>query len=287
MTSLLAALSLAAPVVGRPTVARTAGASSRRPCVVRAATGPGEPQSGGRRSLVLSLISVAATVAVAKELVQDLGRGIDTEGNTPALLPVPAAGQAVATFAGGCFWCMEAPFDILPGVLATTSGYSGGRTERPTYLQVSAGGSGHAESVQVLYDPQRVSYEQLLDAFWHSIDPTQADGQFVDRGDQYRSVIFTHTPEQQAAAVASLERLSASGVFGAQKIATQIKPAATFWPAEQYHQDYYSKKNRYQVYRFASGRDQFLASVWGAKFVADEQAAARVKAAELAAARNS
>jgi methionine-S-sulfoxide reductase len=170
---------------------------------------------------------------------------------------------ATATFAGGCFWCMEPSFDKLDGVVATISGYSGGHTANPTYEEVSSGTSGHLEALQVLYDPTKVSYDRLLEVFWRSINPTDADGQFVDRGSQYRSAIFYHDAEQQRLAEASRQQLSASGRFR-QPIVTPILPAGPFYPAEEYHQDYYEKNPvRYKYYRYNSGRDQFLETIWG------------------------
>ena len=169
----------------------------------------------------------------------------------------------VAIFAGGCFWCMEPPFDKLPGVKSTTSGYIGGRTLRPTYEQVSAGRTGHAEAVQVRYDPTRVSYQKLLDVFWRNIDPLAVDRQFCDVGDQYRSAIFTTGAEQQRLAEASKRKLEASGRFR-QPIATQVVPASKFYPAEDYHQDYYHRNPvRYKFYRYNCGRDQRLEQLWG------------------------
>lgn len=175
-----------------------------------------------------------------------------------------AAGETrKATFAGGCFWCMEPPFEKLPGVLSVTSGYIGGRTENPRYEEVSSGGTGHAEAVEVLYDPGRVTYEKLLDVFWRNIDPTTKDRQFVDSGSQYRTAIFTHDDEQKRLAEESKKKLDASGRFG-KPIVTEIVPAGTFWPAEEYHQDYHKKSaTRYKFYRFNSGRDQYLDRIWG------------------------
>jgi peptide-methionine (S)-S-oxide reductase len=177
----------------------------------------------------------------------------------------PAAGeQALATFAGGCFWCMEPPFDRLEGVISTTSGYTGGSKDNPTYHEVSSGTTGHAEAVQVAYDPAKVSYEQLLDVFWHNVDLLDPGGQFCDRGNQYRTAIFVATPEQRQLAEASKEALADSGRFD-QPIATEIVDASTFWPAEDYHQDYYEKNPiRYKFYRWNCGRDQRLAELWGA-----------------------
>ena len=180
---------------------------------------------------------------------------------TPAARP--ASRSAVAIFAGGCFWCMEPPFDKLAGVMSTTSGYTGGRVANPTYEQVSAGGTGHAEAVKVVYDPTRVSYATLLDVFWHNIDPVAVDRQFCDVGDQYRSAIFTVGPEQQRLAEAGKRALQASRRF-TQPIATQIVTASTFYPAEGYHQDYYrTNPLRYKFYRASCGRDKRLEQAWG------------------------
>ena len=170
---------------------------------------------------------------------------------------------ATATFAGGCFWCMEPPFDKLDGVVATISGYTGGHSANPSYEEVSSGTTGHLEALQVLYDPAKLSYRQLLEVFWQNINPTDADGQFVDRGSQYRSAIFYHDAGQQRLAEASKQQLHASGRFK-QPIVTPILPAGPFYPAEEYHQDYYEKNAiRYKFYRYNSGRDQFLETVWG------------------------
>lgn len=168
-----------------------------------------------------------------------------------------------ATFGGGCFWCMEGPFKQLPGVVSVTSGYSGGTAANPTYEQVSSGETGHAEVIQVVYDPAKVTYDQLLDVFWRNIDPTDAGGQFADQGSQYRTVIFTHTEAQRQAAEASKQRLAASGKFEA-PIATVIEPAQPFYPAENYHQGY-SEKNplQYNLYKQGSGRAGFLKKTWG------------------------
>jgi methionine-S-sulfoxide reductase len=170
---------------------------------------------------------------------------------------------ATATFAGGCFWCMEPPFDKLVGVVATIAGYTGGHTANPTYEEVTSGTTGHLEAIQILYDPAQASYDQLLEVFWRSINPTDPDGQFVDRGPQYRSAIFYHDAEQQRLAEASRQRLNAAGRFR-QPIVTPLIPAGPFYPAEEYHQDYYQKNPlRYRFYRHNSGRDQFLESTWG------------------------
>ncbi len=174
-----------------------------------------------------------------------------------------ASGHATATFAGGCFWCMEPPFDSIDGVISTTSGYTGGSKENPTYKEVSRGGTGHAEAIQVIYDPARVSYTQLLDVFWHNIDPTMAGGQFCDWGDQYRSEIFYHDEEQKQLASQSKTALGNPGSFK-EPIVTQISAANTFYPAEDYHQDYYKKNPvRYKFYRYGCGRDKRLQELWG------------------------
>jgi peptide-methionine (S)-S-oxide reductase len=184
--------------------------------------------------------------------------------------PSPPAGlaegeQGVAVFAGGCFWCTEADFDKLPGVIATTSGYTGGQLENPSYEQVSAGNTGHVEAVLVSYDPRQTSYAQLLEAYWPTIDPLTANAQFCDHGAQYRSAIFYSTPEEKALAEASKAALQASGRFK-QPIATEILPGTVFYPAEEYHQDYYQKNPlRYAYYRNGCGRDDRLEQVWGKK----------------------
>ncbi|MDQ3080625.1 MAG: peptide-methionine (S)-S-oxide reductase MsrA [Gemmatimonadota bacterium] len=177
----------------------------------------------------------------------------------------PATTQAlqVATFGGGCFWCMEPPFDKLKGVVSTTSGYIGGRVANPTYDQVSAGGTGHAEVVQVKYDPSKVTYAKLLEVFWRNIDPLTPNRQFCDEGSQYRSAIFFHDAGQRRAAEASKRALD--GRFR-QPIVTEIVAATTFYPAETYHQDYYTKNPiRYKFYRSRCGRDDRLKEVWGKK----------------------
>ena len=176
----------------------------------------------------------------------------------------PPASTATATFAGGCFWCMEPPFEKIPGVLSVTSGYTGGSVKKPTYEQVSAGGTGHAEAVQVVYDPSKVGYEKLLDVFWHNVDPLTRHAQFCDHGDQYRSAIFVHDDTQQRLAEASKQALEASKRFD-RPIVTQIVRATEFWPAEEYHQKYHSKNPiRYKYYRWNCGRDQRLRELWGA-----------------------
>ena len=186
----------------------------------------------------------------------------------PAPLPELEGGQAEAVFAGGCFWCMESPFDKLDGVSSTTSGYIGGEVDNPTYGQVSAGGTGHAEAVRVVYDPSKVSYEKLLSVFWHNVDPFDERGQFCDKGDQYRSAVFVATPEERAAAKASVKAVAEelAAKFPGREIATTIEDSARFWPAEVYHQDYKAKNPvRYQYYRLGCGRDNRLVDVWGEK----------------------
>jgi len=185
----------------------------------------------------------------------------------PLMVTQVSAGSAPhlekATFAGGCFWCMVPPFEKLDGVAEVISGYTGGRKVNPTYEEVSAGTTGHVEAIEVVYDPAKVTYEKLLDVFWRQINPTDAGGQFVDRGSQYLSVIFYHNEEQKGLAERSKKELEKSGRFD-QPIVTEIRPAGPFYPAEEYHQDYWKKNPiRYKFYRFNSGRDQYLAKVWG------------------------
>jgi peptide-methionine (S)-S-oxide reductase len=169
----------------------------------------------------------------------------------------------VATFAGGCFWCMQPPFDHLDGVVSTIAGYTGGRKRNPTYEEVSAGGTGHAEAVRVTYDPRKVSFERLLEVFWHNIDPLASARQFCDVGDQYRSAVFAHDEEQRRLAGASKAALKASGRLKG-PVVTEIAAAGEFWPAEEYHQSYYRKNPiRYRFYRAGCGRDARLKELWG------------------------
>jgi len=185
-------------------------------------------------------------------------------------LPAAGRGYATATFAGGCFWSMEHPFDQLDGVITVTVGYMGGHTRHPTYEEVAAGRTGHAESVQILYDATKIGYEQLLDVFWHNIDPLTPDGQVCDFGSQYRTVIFYHGPTQHRLADESKRWLEASARFG-QPIATQVVAAGEFYPAEPYHQHYYRKNpTRYGWYRVACGRDRRLKELWGTSVPAAE-----------------
>jgi peptide-methionine (S)-S-oxide reductase len=171
--------------------------------------------------------------------------------------------SAIAIFAGGCFWCTESDFDKVAGVISTTSGYIGGQLKNPSYEAVSSGQSGHIEAVQVHFDPSKTSYAKLLQAYWPTIDPLNAHGQFCDKGTQYLSAIFYNSPEQQQLAQASTAALAASGRLPA-PIVTQILPASTFYPAEDYHQDYHSKNPlRYNYYRRGCGRDTRLEKLWG------------------------
>ena len=180
-----------------------------------------------------------------------------------SLCASPPTSRATAIFAGGCFWCEETAFVDVPGVISVTSGYTGGHLKNPTYEQVSSGGTGHAESVQVVYDPSKISYEKLLDVFWHNVDPLQQNGQFCDHGDQYRSAIFYADEAQRKAAEDSKRKLEEQPRFRG-KIATQIVPASTFYPAEEYHQQFYKKSPlRYRTYRAGCGRDARLKQIWG------------------------
>lgn len=198
--------------------------------------------------LALAAVSGQARQAVGQEAI--------------AATPDQPSALETAVFAGGCFWCMEAAFDPVEGVVETTSGYTGGKTKDATYEAVKLGRTGHYEALQVTYDPQRVSYRELLDVFWHNVDPFDARGQFCDRGSQYRAAIFVADDAQRAAAEASLKELSSRTK---QRIATQILPASTFYDAEEYHQDYYRKNPlRYRYYRSTCGRDRRLREVWGA-----------------------
>ena len=184
-----------------------------------------------------------------------------------ALLALPNAAwadQATAVFAGGCFWCLEHDLEHLPGVIEATSGYSGGDLERPTYRQVSSETTGHQESVQVRFDPDRISYAELLRSYWRNVDPLDGSGQFCDRGDSYRPVIFTADEQQQQVALASAAAASRSLGVSASDLKVEIRAAARFWPAEGYHQNYAENNAlKYNYYRFACGRDRRLDQVWG------------------------
>ncbi|RJQ49489.1 MAG: peptide-methionine (S)-S-oxide reductase [Gammaproteobacteria bacterium] len=175
----------------------------------------------------------------------------------------PSNDRETAIFAGGCFWCVESDFDKVPGVIETVSGYTGGRTLNPTYKEVSAGGTGHAEVVQITYDPAKVSYRELVDRFWRTIDPTTPDRQFCDSGSQYRTAIFYTSPQQKMIAEQSKMALEKTKPFKA-PVVTEITQATTFYAAEDYHQDFYKKNSlRYNYYRLSCGRDQRLEELWG------------------------
>jgi peptide-methionine (S)-S-oxide reductase len=200
-------------------------------------------------------------VAIGLSLWLGLIAGAMGQGASPQDATRPTT--ASATFAGGCFWCVEADFDKVAGVASTTSGYIGGRTANPSYEEVSRGGTGHAEAVEIVYDPAKVSYEKLLDVFWHNIDPLAKDRQFCDRGDQYRTAIFYHGDEQRRLAEAT--KMTVEKRFK-QPVATEIVAAGPFTKAEDYHQDYYLKNPvRYKFYRFNCGRDARLEELWGKK----------------------
>jgi peptide-methionine (S)-S-oxide reductase len=203
-------------------------------------------------------------VAAALAITVVAGAAVYAAGPAPVMAPEPPAeGLATAVFAGGCFWCMEPPYDKLDGVVRTTSGYIGGKQPNPTYEEVSAGGTGHAEAVEIVYDPKKLTYAKLLDVFWHNIDPLTANAQFCDTGSQYRSAIFYRSEEEKQAAEKSKADLVASGRF-AQPIVTEIVAAGPFYAAEDYHQDYYQKNPiRYRFYRQLCGRDARLAELWG------------------------
>ncbi|MGA9343043.1 MAG: peptide-methionine (S)-S-oxide reductase MsrA [Rhodanobacteraceae bacterium] len=178
--------------------------------------------------------------------------------------PAPKAGLERATFAGGCFWCMEPPFINLPGVEKVTAGYTGGDKIDPTYEEVSSGTTGHAESVEVVFDPRIVDYAQLLHIYWHNVDPTEQDRQFCDSGNQYRTAIFYHSPEQKQKAEASKAAIEKLSQFAGKTLYTQIVPAGPFYAAEEYHQEYFRKNPvRYKFYRWNCGRDQRLEQIWG------------------------
>ena len=190
--------------------------------------------------------------------------GLVVAQDRPALTPAKPAGTATAIFAGGCFWCIEADFEKLPGVIGAESGYTAGKTVNPTYEQVSAGGTGHTEAIRVSYDPARVSYQQLVDYFWRHIDPTVKDRQFCDIGSQYRSGIYWQNEAERKIVEASRDALLKSGKL--KQIHTELAAATVFYPAEEYHQDYYKKNPiRYGYYRNGCGRDARVKEIWGDK----------------------
>ena len=214
-----------------------------------------------RRLIVVSLSVGASAVAMAQ------GAAPPTPTSPPAAAAPPGAPAttARAVFAGGCFWCVEADFDKVAGVISTTSGYTGGSVPNPSYEQVSAKRTGHAEAVEIVFDPKKVSYEQLVEHFWHTIDPTTKDRQFCDAGSPYRSAIYAQSAEQMKIAQASKAALEKARPFKA-PIATEVETGSAFYPAEGYHQDYYLKNPvRYKYYRFNCGRDARLKELWGDK----------------------
>jgi peptide-methionine (S)-S-oxide reductase len=202
-------------------------------------------------------------LVVAGLLMSALAVGIVHAQTTTSPGSQPAEKQAVATFAGGCFWCVEEAFEKVPGVISAVSGYTGGTVANPSYEQVSSKKTGHAEAVRVTYDPSKVSYQSLVDWFWHNIDPVDAKGQFCDKGSPYRSAIFVHDEEQKKIAEASKKALEESGRFK-EPIATEILPAGPFYEAEDYHQNYYKVNPvRYQFYKHGCGRAARLEQIWG------------------------
>lgn len=210
---------------------------------------------GGRVLAVMMIFAIFGACKPRSGGAQDHGGTIEA--------PLPGEGWSVATFAGGCFWCMEGPFEELDGVAEVISGYTGGAEPNPTYEQVGSGRTGHTEAVRIVYDPERVRYEQLLEIYWRNVDPTDSMGQFVDRGPQYRPVVFVHDEAQRVAAQASKDALAASGRF-ASPIVVPIEDAGVFWVAEDYHQDFHvTNPAHYQRYSAGSGRPQFLRRTWG------------------------
>jgi peptide-methionine (S)-S-oxide reductase len=193
----------------------------------------------------------------------------------PAVLPVPTSAERVAIFAGGCFWSMQKAFDGVAGVVSTTAGYAGGTKSEPSYEQVETGRTGHAESVQLIYDPAKISYQRLLDIYWHHIDPLTVNAAFCDHGPQYRSIIFYRDAEQRELAEASKRQLDQSHRFKT-PIVTAIEPATKFYPAEEYHQQFYKKNPvRYEAYRIGCGRDERLRELWGESQVSSKSEVAR------------
>ncbi|MGV8073112.1 MAG: peptide-methionine (S)-S-oxide reductase MsrA [Syntrophobacteraceae bacterium] len=212
----------------------------------------------------MKTVSLIAICVVTAGIIAWWYTGLKGQENMTQVENTSSPGNVrVATFAGGCFWCVESDFEKMDGVVKVISGYTGGHVQNPTYEEVSAGGTGHLEAIQVFYDPDKVGYKDLLGYFWKHIDPTDAGGQFVDRGNQYRSAIFYHDEEQKRVAEESKREIDKSGRFS-KPVVTEIVPFKEFYNAEDYHQDYYKKNPvRYNYYRFNSGRDQFLENVWG------------------------
>jgi peptide-methionine (S)-S-oxide reductase len=216
-----------------------------------------------RRPLLSSAAFIALSILGLVVLSGVLTGATPDRSSRFALRPVPAAGQKVATFAGGCFWSMQKAFDGVPGVVTTTAGYAGGTKADPSYEQVETGKTGHAESVQLTYDPAKISYQQLLDIYWHHIDPLTVNAAFCDRGPQYRSIIFYADPEQREQAETSKKALDQSHRFKT-PVVTSVEPATKFYPAEEYHQQFYKKNpQHYEAYRIGCGRDQRLKELWG------------------------
>jgi peptide-methionine (S)-S-oxide reductase len=212
----------------------------------------------------LGLAGIATLGLVALSILGSrLAGAASPQDSRLAATPVPSGSQRVAIFAGGCFWSMQKAFDGVPGVVSTTAGFAGGTKASPSYEQVSDGGTGHAESVQLIYDPAKISYERLLDIYWHHIDPLTVNVAFCDHGAQYRSIIFYNDAEQQRLAEASKRALDQSHRFSS-PIVTAIQPATPFYPAEEYHQQFYKKNPaRYEAYRIGCGRDQRIRELWG------------------------
>lgn len=214
-----------------------------------------------RRTLAATLLAAVAVASIVGLATAQSGSA--TRPPVKAAPPAPTGPTAKAIFAGGCFWCVESDFDKVAGVLSTTSGYTGGTVANPTYEQVSGKRTGHAEAVEVVFDPTKVSYQALVDHFWRTIDPTTKDRQFCDVGSPYRTAIFAVGPEQLAEAQASKARVEKDKPFK-EPIVTEVKLAGAFYPAEEYHQDYYLKNPlRYNYYRTSCGRDQRLKQLWG------------------------
>jgi len=210
--------------------------------------------------IIAGVLVIIGIFAIPEAYAYLTKRNYESEAITQEQVP---EGYQIATFAGGCFWCMEPPFEKLKGIQEVVSGYTGGETKNPSYKEVSSGGTGHVEAVQVYYDPEVISYEQLLQVFWRQINPTDDEGQFVDRGFQYTTGIFYHNEEQKQAAMESKQQLAESGRFESE-IVTPVQQAEEFYRAEEYHQDYYKKnKVRYDFYRGNSGRDDYLEDTWG------------------------
>jgi peptide methionine sulfoxide reductase msrA/msrB len=228
--------------------------------------------SGGKKMKSILLIAFVILIGLILLGFQKSNDEQFKQSEKSALMKTESKNLKTATFAGGCFWCMESDFEKVSGVVEAVSGYTGGQKQNPTYEEVSAGGTGHAEAVQVTYDPAKITYKELLDVFWRHVDPTDAGGQFVDRGSQYRTAIFYHDEEQKRIAEDSREQMEKSSRFSA-PIVTEIVLLTEFYPAEDYHQDYYRHNPlRYRFYRLGSGRDQFLKSTWGAEATASSGA---------------